>query len=142
MMLMGSADNHRNLNRFAYHNKLSSHNMTTNGKNGKTVPLTLRRWMTSRLISSFALVRFESATHCIASPQLVRSAWVKSLSCLFMAIRYVTPLLSGLRLKKGPFVLLDSQAVYSESGVRYIASVHNVSRGGSITEGKNISGNI
>jgi hypothetical protein len=67
--------------------------------------------------SSFALVRFENATHCIVSPQLVGYAWAKSLSCLLMDIQYVAPLLSGLRLKKGPFVLFACQVVYSESGV-------------------------
>jgi hypothetical protein len=78
-----------------------------------------------------ALVRFESATHCIVLPQLVWSAWVKSLSCLFMDIRYVIPLLSGLRLKKGPFVLFHSQAVYmsQESDMQLV--FRNVSRGGS-----------
>jgi hypothetical protein len=93
--------------------------------------------------SSFALVRFESATHCVVSPQLVRSTWVKSLSCLFMDIWYVTPLLLGPRLKKGPFVLFQGQAVYSESEVWYAASRFVIFREERvITERKNISGKI
>jgi hypothetical protein len=40
MMLLGSADNHRSLNKFVIHNKLALHNITTRGKKGKAVPLT------------------------------------------------------------------------------------------------------
>jgi hypothetical protein len=92
--------------------------------------------------SSFALVRFESATYCIESPQLVWSAWVKYLSCLFMDIRYVTPLLSGIRLKKGPFVLFHGQAVYSVRSLIRSKPFRNVSPGGSYYWAKNISGKI
>jgi hypothetical protein len=55
-----------------------------------------------------------------------------------MDIRYVTPLLSGLRLKKGPFVLFG-QAVYSESGVRYARSI-TFREEGVLTERKTYEG--
>jgi hypothetical protein len=45
-------------------------------------------------------VRFESTIHCSVAPQLMGSSWVTSISCLFMDIRYVTSLLSHLRLNE------------------------------------------
>jgi hypothetical protein len=60
-----------------------------------------------------------------------------------MDIRDMTPLLSGLRLKKGPFVLFHGQAVYSEPGVRYAARHFiKLCEEAVITERKKISGKI
>jgi hypothetical protein len=47
----------------------------------------------------------------------------------------VTSLLSHLRLKKGPFVLLHSQADYSQESDTQLA-FRNVSRGGSYYQAK------
>jgi hypothetical protein len=58
-----------------------------------------------------------------------------------MDTRYVTLLLSGPRLKKGPFALFHGQAVYSESGVRYAASRFiKFHKEGVITERKTYQG--
>jgi hypothetical protein len=60
-----------------------------------------------------------------------------------MDIQYMTPLLSGPRLKKGPVLLFHDQAVHRESGVRYAASRFITYREeGVITDQNNVSGKI